>query len=339
MNAQSEAKRDWHKNVRPIRPVFPSGAALLCAISLALAALCLGLGYLGGIWIPFDAVSHLRVHLIGAIAGLAVAIGVLFLTRRKRFAGACLVIAAIATVIFAGYWPGHDQQPGEDLALSEGEVKLRLMWFNIWSRNRDDDKIVAAVKDANADVVLFAETAPSRKALLEQLKTDYPHQAQCWHIPYCGIAILSKVPFEEATPHARWAGPAMIRVRFGKEFKGVTLFAVHLVRPNTPFAQWEQIKSLAGATFTAEGPVIVAGDFNATPYSIMLLGLSEFAGLWRMTELPSWPTWFFGFPQLSIDHQFISNGVRPLNFPKLGKDGGSDHLPMIGTYGISPPLQ
>ena len=311
----------------------------LCIVAFLVAALALGLGFLGGLWIPFDAVSHLRWHLIGAIAGLAGAIGILFLTRRKRYAGAFLVLAAVATVLFAGLWPGHDQQRGDDLALVDGEAKLRLMWFNVWARNLDNDKIFASVKDANADVVFLAETAPSRQPLLDRLKADYPYQAHCWELYNCGVAVLSKIPFEEAKPKTHWMQPALMRVRYGEELNGLTIFGVHMVRPNMPFGQWKRIQGLASATFTAQGPVIVAGDFNATPHSIMLLGLSEFAGLWRMTELPSWPTWFFGLPQLSIDHQFISNGVRPLNFPELGKDGGSDHLPMIGTYGISKLAQ
>lgn len=74
-------------------------------------------------------------------------------------------------------------------------------------------------------------------------------------------------------------------------------------------------------------PTIIAGDFNASPWS------SAFAGseLKRATGLAStWPSGLFG---IAVDQVLASEQWHVYDF-YVGSDTGSDHLPVIATlYG------
>jgi endonuclease/exonuclease/phosphatase (EEP) superfamily protein YafD len=326
---------DWRTKVKPLKRPLPRRAVILCVIGFVLSLGALASGYFGGVWIPLDVFSHLRVHFAGAAVGFLVAIGALLLFRRKRISAIMLTLAAIGTVSFAGLWPDYVLPKGQMPPAGADEATLRMVSFNVWDRNKQTSQLAKFLQNADADVVVLLEFFDHHRSLLATQKEKYPHQYDCVSIKKCNIAILSRKPFKDSGAKVSWEGPVTAWVRFGDGLKGLTLFGVHFVRPDTPNQQWQQVKGMAGETFSARGPVIVAGDFNAAPGSIMLTGFQEFSGLWRLTSLPTWPTWFFNLPQLAIDHIFISNGVRPLAYPQPGKDVGSDHLPLNSTFAIS----
>ena len=80
-------------------------------------------------------------------------------------------------------------------------------------------------------------------------------------------------------------------MRFGPEQGGLTIFGVHFVKPFYARQHWGQIRNMASESFTAKGPFVVAGDFNATKDSFVINAFQEFAGILRLTSLPTWPTW------------------------------------------------
>ncbi|MGI9483119.1 MAG: endonuclease/exonuclease/phosphatase family protein [Hyphomicrobiales bacterium] len=332
-------KNDWRRKIKAERPPMSAGLLVLCIIGLCVSLILIAIGFLGGVWIPLDAVSHLRIHLMGAAVGFALAIFSLLTLRRKRYAFLILVLAAAGTVLFAARWPEYSQPKVPPLTTVLGEKALRLVSLNIWGRNGANGKIADAITQADADVAVLLEYLPKHKPLLDRLLESFPHQYDCAEIAGCTMAIVSKHPFEQTGGKARWEGPVTVWARFGKELNGVTVFGTHFLRPDTPNAQWRQVKALARETFNAPGPLIVTGDFNAAPGSLMLVGFQEFAGLWRVTSLPTWPAWFFNLPQLAIDHMYISGGVRPLALPETGQNAGSDHLSQIGVFAISGQAQ
>lgn len=74
-------------------------------------------------------------------------------------------------------------------------------------------------------------------------------------------------------------------------------------------------------------PTIIAGDFNATPWS------SAFADIdyKRATGLqPTWPMRYFGIP---VDQVLVSEHWQVAQ-SKAGPDIGSDHLPIIAKLGL-----
>ncbi|MEM7429054.1 MAG: endonuclease/exonuclease/phosphatase family protein [Pseudomonadota bacterium] len=318
---------DMDVAVRRPRPFarFVLFACILCTAGFFLLVVA---SYYGHLWTPLDAFSHLRIHLVGGLVGFGLAALSMATIQRIRVAVAVLFFAAIGTLLYAGFWPAISQGRQVDLSIGQYEKELKLISYNVWARNPTPEKIVQYLRSEDADVVVLVEFTREYRKLLGLLGQQYPYQHDCNDKAFCHIVILSRVPFEASGSRSRWAGPNMAWARFGKAFGGLTVFGVHFTRPFSPFAQYKQMRAMASETFTAKGPFLVAGDFNATKDSFLINAFQEFSGVLRLTSLPTWPTWFFEIPQLGIDHVFISNGIRPLAYPELGKNSGSDHLPI-----------
>jgi len=79
------------------------------------------------------------------------------------------------------------------------------------------------------------------------------------------------------------------------------------------------------------GPVLVAGDFNCTPWSPFFADLVAATGLSDSARgFGVWPTWNSTLLPLgiSIDHVLVSDGLVTRNH-RVGGDVGSDHFPVI----------
>lgn len=285
--------------------------------------------YYGHLWTPLDAFSHVRPHLIGATAGLGLAGLSLLTVGRIRIAVLIVFVMALLTVLYAGLWPVLSQSGPLPLPASPNERNFKLISFNSWTNHKEPKRIADYLLSEDADIVVLVEFPQEFQKVLGLLKSRYPHQYDCNTVQsFCHIAIISRFPFAQTGSKADWKGPPMAFAQFGEELGGLTVFGVHFAQPFTPNWQFSQMQNLASETFTAKGPFIVAGDFNATKDSFLVNAFQEFSGTLRITSLPTWPTWFFELPQIGIDHMFISNGLRPLASPKVGPNAGSDHLPI-----------
>jgi endonuclease/exonuclease/phosphatase (EEP) superfamily protein YafD len=129
----------------------------------------------------------------------------------------------------------------------------------------------------------------------------------------------------------------MVQVTYGPELGRLTVVGAHTMRP--PFArrQHEQMMALGDELAAAGGAQIVAGDFNATPRSLMLQTLLSRAGLRLASGLPTWPA-TLGLPQIAIDHIMVSPGLRILSPARIGASAGSDHYPVIADIAVPLPL-
>ncbi len=291
-----------------------------------LLLICAGLGllapYLASNWIEFDVFSHFRLHFIA----LAVIAFVAMFFRRTwllvLFAGLC------ATPLLVSALPSFGAKPDVTVETVDGEVPLKVLTYNTWFQNDDWPALETYLRKEDADIVVMMEFGPSKRPLLAKLKALYPYQQDCISIGYCYLVLLSKKPFASAGHKTKWQGPPIIWAKFGDALSGLTVIGTHLSRPPFAATQLRQVNELAQEALKLGDPVIVAGDFNATQWSFMLDAFQTVSGLGRLTSEPTWPTFFFGLPQLGIDHIFISNGLRKLADPRRGDNVGSDHLPM-----------
>ncbi len=311
-------------------------AQFVCIMGAGGFFLAVVASYYGHLWTPFDAFANLRVHLMGAWLGFSLAMISLFMLKKVRLAVVILFLAAITTILYAGFSPRIAQGLPVDLKPGQYEKPFKLVSYNVWARHKTPEKIIDYLNEEDADMVVLIEFTKAYGKLLKLLKKKYPHQHDCNAKPYCHIVILSKTPFAAtgSRSNAEWDGPSMVWTRSGDELGGLTLFGVHFARPFTPNRQFTQMRSMASETFIAKGPFVVAGDFNATKHSFLVNAFQEFSGVLRITSLPTWPTWFVELPQIGIDHIFISNGIRPLAHPEVGRNAGSDHLPVKATLAV-----
>jgi endonuclease/exonuclease/phosphatase (EEP) superfamily protein YafD len=283
---------------------------------------------LGQLWAAFDVFSQFTVQ----FACLSIAFAAAFVLPRFKILAAIVIFLALIAAY--GSWPhlvsGHAPQPAE---LSPNERALKFASYNTHVTNLDHEAQAKTIRAMDADVIVLIEFDSAKRPILEKLKDLYPYQFDCNAEQYCHFAIISKTPLNNLFSQAIWEGPPNIRASLGPEFGGVTIIGVHTTRFPHSRAQLKQARALVQSLEGITGTIIMAGDFNATPFSRVTATLETGTGLIRQTNLPTWPA-FIQLPQLAIDHIFTSPAIRPLTRQTIGDAGGSDHFPVRMTFAV-----
>jgi endonuclease/exonuclease/phosphatase (EEP) superfamily protein YafD len=302
-----------------------SGAALFLLFSV----IGLVLGRLGHLWIAFDVFSQFSMQFM--FLGLAMILGLAF-PRFKGLAG--LVLFALMIVSYA-LWPQLQVRTGVKASAPTGTQRLHVASFNTFYGNKDVAAIAAEIKTIDADVVSLIEFGPEKKAALDLLRQTYPYQIDCHSEPGCDQAIISKYVLRDAFGKGEqaWEGPTYLRASLGPQFGNATIVAVHTSRFPHANYQFRQVQAFIDVIGALPGRLIITGDFNATPFSRVTQILGDGLGLTRLTNLPSWPA-TYSFPQLAIDHIFVSKDIIALDQERLGHYAGSDHFPISITLAV-----
>ena len=220
-------------------------------------------------------------------------------------------------------WSASARLPYDDGIAPE----LIVVAANVHAGNRDPGPLVAWRRAQPADVVVISELTPEyAEALVRQLGDDYPHRALSPRSSPFGIGIVSQRVLYKT--HAWRDGDTqtiVATVRAGQ--RTTRILAAHPMPPLAP--QWhgkrDRLLTIAGET--ADTPLIVAGDLNATPWSTALIGAGRH-GLLRTTGFaPTWPGSGRGAIGIPIDHVLASGHWRR-GMSSRGPDIGSDHLPV-----------
>jgi len=326
---------DQKPDVTPSEPLTPAkvvkhkqwGGA---SAGLALGVLGLAAGRLGYLYPHFDVFSQFSAQCIALVVAFSFAV---FVPKYKTLFG---VVGTLLLLLMYSVWPHVVSTPLQTgpYALAPGEHALRVAHFNTFMRNKNAVAIADEVLRLDADVVSLVEVDPSKKLLLDSLLSQrYPYRYLCDTAMWCDLILVSKYPIQEAKGLALWKGPPFLAAKLGGEMTGVTMLSVHTTRFPHSRAQLKQVQALAGLLETVTDQLIVAGDFNATPFSRVLTTLQNGADLTRVTQLPTWPA-DYQLPFLAIDHVFVSKGIRVLAEEQIGNSVGSDHFPIVVTLGI-----
>ena len=284
---------------------------------------------LGHIWIGFDIFAQFWMQFFS----IALACGLGLASPKYK----SLVAIVLLALMVAGYsaWP-HYVSSGAAPALKPlqaNEKALKVASFNSYAGNPNPVAIADEVLRLDPDLMVLVEFDKSKAQALDVLRQKYPYQETCWQLSDCDFAILSKTPITDVVAKDDWAGPRFMSVKMGPEFGNVTIIGLHTSRFPHQRSQLKQIlvfiKYMEGIT----GRVVLMGDFNATPFSRITQTLSDGLSFERLTYLPTWSA-TYGFPQLAIDHIFVSPGIRALSQEHIGEYAGSDHFPITMTLGI-----
>ncbi len=302
-----------------------------CIVGIALGLAGLVGARLAQLWIAFDVFTQFSPQFMFVVVAFAIG---LFSPRAKILASS---IALIVFLIAQSMWPHYASSHVSELSkVAAGERELKVASFNTWLGNTNVEAVKAEITRINADVIVLLEFGRNQHVIYEQLKSQYPFNAQCANASKCTFGILSKYPLSNVTDQMVAPGPAYMRASLGPQFGDLIIFAVHTNRFPQSRAQLNQIKALVAELEAVVGPHIIMGDFNATPYSRITEILSSQANLTRFTNLPTWPA-RFGLPQIAIDHIFASSGIRQLDSQSIGNSAGSDHFPIF--LKVAVPVQ
>lgn len=315
------AKRSGPDQARPNR----DPAWLTRLIIVAVLGMTLG-GFLGSVYWALDLLAHPRLHyLLTGLAALVVG-----LVRRDRVvllaAASVLVINALT---MASLFVGGHADP------AAGAEPLRVMTFNLFHVNRDTDAILEEIASSDADVVFLHElSAPVRQVIEEDLGGYRFAMEDGWGFA-SGSAALVREGLE-VVPTTLRIGPFQRFPSVTLAYEGATveLVGVHPLSPVTPRRSRARDRALEDvALWVTERPgeVVVAGDFNASPFSHAYRTFQDISGLrssidgagWQGT----WPNTWKVF-QLPIDHAFVSDGLTVVE-RRVGGHAGSDHAALI----------
>jgi endonuclease/exonuclease/phosphatase (EEP) superfamily protein YafD len=295
---------------------------------VVVAALWLALlgSMLGRFAWPLDLLVHFRVQY--AVLFLALAALLLFTKGNRLLIAAALVGALVSAVPIVPYVNFLDRP-----AMAASPVGFRLLTFNTWFRNHDYKRIAEFVEKSRADVVVLEELRSAHVPRLQSMLPSYPH---AYTEPGMhGAVVLSRSPFlETQSVSLTEDGARAARVVIEWHGSRVTVLGAHLHWPLGAYnanLRNHELFGLAELARSQQGPVLVAGDFNVTPWSthfrdaLSLSGMQDAAlgfGIGR-----SWPS---QFPPLGIriDHCLASTHWRSVAV-NVGPRLGSDHLPLV----------
>lgn len=305
------------------------GGRFECQLGILLGVGGLVGSRLGHLWIAFDVFSQFTLQFAILTAGFVIG----FIMPRARLLAAFIVI--ILGLLAIGIWPhAMGRLPANMATAPAGQREITVASFNTWYWNQNVDAVRAEVERLDADIVTLVEMGPNKKPALAALKQRYPHQATCFTIDFCNLAVISKFPIVGTDAKVSWTGPPVILAKFGPELNGLTVIGVHTIRFPHSRAQFRQSIALAGLIETTPGLKLVMGDFNATPFSRIITTITARTGLVRLTDLPSWPS-NLNLPQVAIDHIFASPSIVQTKAQRIGEPAGSDHYPVI--VGVAIP--
>lgn len=308
---------------------------LLTKMLVGLAGLLLLLSvvaWLGVVHWLADVVALFVPYLAGGTAVLTIT----FLFLRHRSGAVLAGLALLLNLVpLMGYVP-----LGRVAAASDQPADLRLMVYNIYFRNNDLDAIRAEVDAFDPDIIFLMEYSFAIQAEIEAQFADYPYRLLEPSRMTSGVALFSRLPLTTSEVY-RFEGTRIpiIEVAFAVAGQTVTLVGGH---PWPPIDRWAslhamQVADVQRVAAQADGPLIVAGDFNAVPWSFALRQLQAAAGVQDTRRGLGRLTTWSGPPlvRLSLDHVFASQELAVQSYAQ-GQPGGSDHLPIVVDFVVAP---
>ncbi len=324
------------------------GSFLLPLGWLTLAGLCAAAGmHLLDLhaW-PFELFHHFAPQYVIAALSLCLVF--------SGFRNAISAATALTVALYFGAVYKHAPQPLEKGTLapfgaaqafdfegmSSRTHRLTLITHNVMADNWHYRELYTWLASQPADVVVLQEVSTGLSAMLRNLRNIYPHQIIVVDDASSdseinrsleGLAVLSRYPVleHEVLRPADGVDPALIARLSIVGADDPWLVALHPWDPLTPAnltARDRYLAEIVEATTRLDGPIIIAGDFNATPYTPAFQAILKATHTTTFTDFPATFPAALGPLGIPIDHVLVG-GIRLANLETLPSIG-SDHLPL-----------
>ncbi len=218
-------------------------------------------------------------------------------------------------------------------------AKLTLVAANVWgAHNKDFERFFKFIQESNPDVICVEEDTKDWIAKIHEGLPEYRYSFD--EGISGGTAIFSKIPIDRVEPpegkHLKRYG---VRGELQIGNQKILLIASHPPAPDNR-DKWKtrnlELYRLSDDVRTSEIPVVIAGDFNSTPWSNYFQRMLLRAHL-TDSEIgygiqPSWST-RMPLPLVPIDHCVYTKELGVVK-RKVGPNFGSDHLPLVIQLGL-----
>lgn len=291
---------------------------LIAALAVALAVACLA-AFLGGAYWAFDLIAAIRPQLSLVLLLL---VGMLALRKWRRTA---LITGAVALLNLAVLAPLF--LPSRPATTRE----LRILSFNVLASNENFAEVVDFIRQSEADLVVLHEASRPWEEALAAADLGYTISVNRHPDDIFSSLVLAPSAASVESFGFRSRDPRAVAIELAD---GISVLAIHPLSPYNSERADLRDRQLAWArdwVLEQDGPVIVTGDFNATPFSYSYRSLRAATGLNDSIrgfglEL-SYPAEASPFFQVAIDHLLYSEGLVVVD-RDLGPALGSDHLPL-----------
>lgn len=325
------AESSGRLGLRPKTGVAP----LLSRALIALAAATV-LARLGGLWWPFELVSHFTVQILALQLLLAAVLG---WQRRTSTVLLSLPFLLMNLLMVGAYYVAP---PAPTVAGGAAPTHLRVMTVNLRHDNRRADLVEELVQREDPDVILFIEPTGWWYEALASVRSAYPHSVWELNGSGAGIMLVSRLRWSRAStvyigtdrsPSVQ--ATICPRPPAGAARRCIEILGIHPVRPLGQELARDRDRQLAAVAAYVQrrriDDLVVMGDLNATPWSPRFREFLRDSGLADSAQghgvaATWWSRWpLFGLP---IDHILPAPGVG-VTERYIGRDIGSDHYPVV----------
>ena len=335
----SKCLSDNGRMMRQMRIGFVIGGwIILVGLTLAGGALLLGLRS----W-PYELLHHFLLHYLILSSFLATG----FLLLKRRVAAS---FSAMLLMVFAGNLSSAYSVSGRGLywevATSPGDNQdrphsLTVITYNVLDTNKHHRELRNWLRSSPADVVALQEV-PSREVALYREEHIYPHQLEIFdpalnHPNFPdnkALVVLSKYPVvaePNFKPFNQSRPIAIVRISVPNA-QDPWIVVVDAWDPKTTISLASRdrlLLGIAGKISELRGPIVVAGDFNATPFTPVFKDFLRLANV-SFSQLPvsTFPA-ILGWLGIPVDHILVRD-VQVTDVEALSSIG-SDHRPLKAT--------
>ena len=316
---------------------------VLGALGVALLAILALFGFA----VPeLDLLNHAQIFLLpGTLIGLVIVAALL----RGMLRSVAMIVVLVGTAASANVMLPEFLGSLRARPTAPASGAITMMTHNLFGMNYEMEKVVAAIRAEAPDIIVLQEYFGEQATDLHPLLlADYPFFVRCRGGKRANLGLYSRLPFTQvedgACPNNAYGTTrtAHILAKFqtgdGKPFSVIT---THMDWPIPITRQHEQLSALSAVVDKIEGPMILAGDFNSTPWSYALRDFVARNGLVRETmNLVTYPlSWYyFGawrdtIPFLPLDHVMTRGGIVVHDL-HAGRRTASDHLPVVFTFSV-----
>ena len=239
----------------------------------------------------------------------------------------------VASLYFTSDFPAETKN-------KENTQIISVLLSNVFSSNNRYNLLLNQIETNKPDFIIVLELSPAWANALKPIEEYYPHNIVIPRNDNFGIALYSKQPLHDIEIHdfAQNSIPTIsANYQINKSTnKNLQIIATHPLPPiNASLAEQQVVHLQKLASYINKqdkSQVLLAGDFNSTPWSPHYKNLIQQTNLSNTRQgfgiYPSWPTGLkSSLLQIPLDHIFVSKGIHTKAFKTL-QSINSDHLPV-----------
>lgn len=313
--------------------------------TIAIVATALSLSRSKIWWVRICDFPRLQLCVIALVALLAWIFGSQSLVWPQNLF--TIVLAAVAVFQGAFVWRYTPFAPREvqQSHSTDPAIRLSLVVSNVLQTNRQSDRVLAQIREADPDVVLFCEVDDWWEARLDALATSHPYVVRHPLSNTYGLLLRSRLDLSEASVDFL-VKPDNPSIQAKVVLRNGTRVWLNCVHPPPPVpgesdesSERDSALLMVGRRVSqATGPVVVCGDLNDVAWSHTTRLFQKISGLLEPRKGRGFVSTFHArYPgcRVPIDHVFHSKHFRLVRMRRL-KYVGSDHFPVHIVLSYEP---